>query len=355
PADEMRYRCERCGDALEAAYDYGEIRDRVSWSRLRQRPFRHARYREFLPDTGSGRVEMGVGGTPIVESRVLGDELGIDLRFKMESLNPTGSFKDRGTAVELGVALAHGAEEVAVASTGNMGASVAAYAARAGIDATIYIPASTTGPKRTQMERHGADIVAVDGDFDDAADRAWQAWTEDGVHLLGDYAYRVEGEKTAGFEVADQVDADVVAAPVGNGTFIHAVWKSFTELQEVGMLDDLPRMAGVQAAGCNTVVDALRKGTDDVAAVKADTVAGAIACGDPLDGAGAVHALRASDGLGEAVTDDEILAAKRVLAEREGIYAEPAGATAFAGIRERADDLQGETVVCFVTGHGLKT
>ncbi len=356
PAAEVRYRCDACGGPLDVVYDYDEISG-VSWERLRDRPFSHARYREFLPAVGPDHlVEMGSGGTPLVAATALDDVLGIDLHFKLEGANPTGSFKDRGTVVELGVALDHGADAVVVASTGNMGASIAAYTARAGIGATIYVPDTTGGPKRKQMAAHGADLVLVDGDYDDAAERAWQDWTEDGTYLMGDYPYRGEGEKTVGFEVADVMpDADVVAMPVGNGTLLHGVWKAYREMERVGLLDGLPRMLGVQAEGCNTVVDALAKGFDAPRAVDPDTVADSIACGDPLDGPQALDALRESGGDGVAVSDADIMDAKRLLAEEEGIYAEEGGAAALAGIIERQDELTGDTVVCGVTGHGLKT
>lgn len=357
PAEEVRYRCDACGSELDVAYDYGEVEGAVSWNRFRERPFDHFRYREFLPVVEEGHMmAMGGGGTPVVEARTLGDELGIDLHFKMESQNPTGSFKDRGTSVELGKAMDHDADEVVVASTGNMGASIAAYAARAGVDARIYIPAATGGPKRRQMEAHGADLVEVDGDYTAAAEQAWREWEDRGVYLMGDYPYRGEGQKTVGYEIMDRLgSADVVAVPVGNGTLLHAVWKAFRELERVGMTGRSPRMLGVQAAGCNTVVKALGKGGAVEAVDAADTVAGAIACRDPLDGEAALDALQESDGLGSAVADEEILEAKRLLAEREGIYAEEAGAAALAGIIDRKDELQGERVVCVVTGHGLKT
>ncbi len=361
PADEIRYACP-CGGSLDVIYDYDEIAADMSWDLLHSRGVSHFRYNEFLPVVEEEhQIVMGGGGTPLIKSTAIGPEHGIDLWFKLESMNPTGSFKDRGTAVELGRAMDHGADEIVVASTGNMGASIAAYTARAGITANIYVPESVTGPKLQQMQMHGATIQTVDGDYDDAATQAWQDWEDDGTYLMGDYPYRGEGEKTVGHEIGDQITqreiaVDTVAVPVGNGTLIHAVWKGLQELQTVGLVDDVPRLTGVQAAGCNTVVQALQKGFDTVeAAQDVDTVAGAIACGDPLDGDQALQAIQESGGDGVAVSDDAILDAQQRLAAREGIYAEEAGAAALAGIVEHADRFQGETVVCCVTGHGLKT
>lgn len=356
PPDEVRYRCGECGSSLDVSYDYAEI-DGLTWDDLRARSFDHFRYREFLPVVDDEHlVRMGGGGTPVIGSGSLGGELGIALQFKLESLNPTGSFKDRGTSVELGKALDHGREEVVVASTGNMGASIAAYCARAGVRAEIYVPEDVGGPKRKQMEAHGAELVEVDGDYSLAAQKAWTDWEEDGIYLMGDYPYRGEGEKTVGFEIADRLDADTVVLPVGNGTLIHAVWKAFVELEEVGLVEETPRMVGVQAAGCNTVVNALEKGFETVEPVEeVDTVAGAIACADPLDGDQALQAITESDGFGIEVSDDEIRGAKSLLAEREGIYAEEAGAAGLAGIIKESRRFEGENVVCPVTGHGLKT
>lgn len=351
------YRCGECGASLDVSYDYAAISD-LEWEDLQGREFSHGRYREFLPVVEQDSlVQMGEGGTPVVSAQTLGEEIGAELVFKLESMNPTGSFKDRGTTVELGKALDHQADDVVVASTGNMGASIAAYTARAGIDARIYIPDGTGGPKARQMEAHGAEIVRVDGGYDLAAEKAWHDWEDDGIYLLGDYPYRGEGEKTLGFEIAEQTDPDVIVLPVGNGTLIHAVWKAFVELKETGLIDETPKMVGVQAEGCNTVVNALQKGFETVRDVdRADTVAGAIACADPLDGDQALEAIQESGGFGIAVSDTAILEAKQRLAGTEGIYAEEAAAAAIAGlIRESERFGPDQNVVVPICGHGLKT
>ncbi len=353
---QIQYRCDECGESLDVKYDYEKIEENIEGVTFTDRPFTQFRYREFLPVVSRKHmISMEAGGTPIIRAGRI--ETDFDLRFKMESHNPTGSFKDRGTSVELGKALDYGKRSIVVASTGNMGSSIAAYSARAGVDARIYVPAGTTGPKRKQMESHGAELVEVDGGYSAAARKAWADWEERDRYLMGDYPYRGEGEKTVGFEIADQTDPDYVVLPIGNGTLMHAVWKAFVELRNVGLVSDVPVMVGVQAEGCNTVVRAYQEGEDRVEPVdRAETVAGAIACEDPLDGEPALHALQESDGAAVTVSDDEILRAKELLAEKEGLYAEEAGAVALAGVLKRRKMFgETDTVICGVTGHGLKT
>ncbi len=356
--ENVKYFCDDCGSSLDVIYNYEEIRERVSWELLRSREFSHLRYREFLPLVDPEFiVRMGEGGTPLIRSTSVGDSLGIDLRFKLENLNPTGSFKDRGTSVELGKALEHGADNIVTATTGNMGSSIAAYCARAGVYARIYIPDEVDKPKLKHTKEHGAEVISVDGDYTEASKRAWEDREMKGMYLMGDYPYRGEGEKTMGHEIGDQFDADVVFAPVGNGTLVHGLWKGLRELEIAGLCDSLPRLVGVQAEGCDTVATALRKGLDEPIAVpEPDTVADAISCGDPLDGDQAIIAIRESNGSCVLVDDEEILEAKKILARDEGIYAEEAGAVALAGLMKRHEDFsEGEKVVCLITGHGLKT
>lgn len=356
PSEEIRYRCKSCGESLDVRYDYERIGRELSWETFRDRPFDHYRYREFLPIVSSeNRINLHEGGTPLLPARRVGEN--IDLYFKMENVNPTGSFKDRGTCAELGRALDHGADQIVVASTGNMGSSIAAYTARAGVQAKIFVPEDVvTGPKFKHMSSHGAHLEYVEGGYQEAANRAWKEWEEKDVYLMGDYPYRGEGEKTMGFEIADRLFPEYVVLPIGNGTLIAAVWKSFKELETVGLIDQTPEMIGVQAEGCNPVVKAFQEDRDHVEAVEqADTIAGAIACEDPLDGEPALSALYESNGGAISVSEEEIREGKRLLAEKEGIYAEEAGAVALAGLIKEKHTFQDQTVVCAVTGHGLKT
>ncbi|MDY6789625.1 MAG: threonine synthase [Candidatus Nanohaloarchaea archaeon] len=356
--DQIVYRC-GCGGSLDVEYDYSQIGEKLDWQKLKSRNFDHHRYKEFYPVLkNDSYVSVGEGGTPLIKASSLGDKLGLEeLYFKIEGMNPTGSFKDRGTCVEIGKALDFGKDQVVVASTGNMGASIAAYCARAGIEANIFIPRNVPEIKLKQMKSHGANIKRVDGDYSEAADKAFQAYEEKGWYLMGDYAYRGEGEKSVGFEIIDQIHADKIVLPVGNGTLLSGAWKGIKEVRRIGLADERPEMIGIQASGCSTVSKAFKEGLEKVPTVdKPDTVAGAIACGEPLDGRSALEAIRESGGFADDFPDSKLMEAKKMLAEKEGIYAEESCGTALAGIKENLDRLDpGETVVCVVTGHGLKT
>ena len=354
PKDVIRYRCD-CGDSLEIVYDYGTLH--VSWDKLRARTFCHWRYREFYPDLKKdGIITMGEGGTPMVRSRKI---FGGDVMYKMESINPTCSFKDRGSTLEISQAYAYGARDIVCASTGNMGASVAAYCARGGIRCTIYVPDDTPRIKMLQMEGHGATIKQVAGDYTLAAIVAKRQFEENGIYLAGDYPYRGEGEKSVGFEIMDQIhgDIDVIACPIGNGTLLHGLWKGLKEMKMAGLIHRLPRILGVQAEGCNTVVKAFETGLENIVPVIPTTLMDAVACGDPLDGSWALRALKESSGWGITVSDNDASCARDMLAKKEGIFAELSGAASTAGLLKAFDQgliEKDARVVALVTGHGLK-
>ena len=378
PKGEIRYRCE-CGDSLEIVYDYRQVAGRLTWEQLRRRPYDHWRYRELYPPLQDASiVSMGEGGTPLIRSRNLekASFRGLEILFKVEGMNPTGSFKDRGSAVEISEAADflssdkksndylcdHGEEcdnEIVCASTGNMGASVAAYCARAGIACTIYVPQDTARIKLLQMMAHGAKIVRVKGDYTVAMRAAKQEYEENGRYLAGDYPYRSEGEKSVGLEIVDVLGGapDYIACPVGNGTLLHGIWKGLQELKAVGLLEKLPKIIGAQAEGCNTVVKALDNGTDEIVPVIPRTLMDAVACGDPLDGLWALRAIRDSGGLGVAVSDEEAARARDLLAKKEGVFAELSGALSLAGLQKAyASGMieSGARIAVVVTGHGLK-
>ncbi len=354
---EVRYRC-RCGQSLEVIYNSDEIKDSISWEKLRKRPFRHWRYREFFPLVRKkNNVSLMEGGTPLLRSRNISQQLGLkNLFFKCESENPTGSFKDRGTTVEISKALEFGSKEVVCASTGNMGASVSAYAAAANIKAHIILPSNTPDIKIAQIKSHGAKIHRVKGDYNKAEKTAFNLFKERGWFLMGDYPYRGEGEKSVGFEIADEMTADYIIAPIGNGTLIHGIWKGLKEFKKVKLIKKMPRLVGIQSSGCNTVVKAFKKETDLIEPVNPKTIAGAIGCGNPLDGLEALQVLRESDGFAETVTDREIIKAKEILAKKEGIFAEPAGAVSLAGLIKLKKEFKKDArIVLIVSGNGLKT
>jgi threonine synthase len=265
--------------------------------------------------------------------------------LKFEGMNPTGSFKDRGMTLAVSKALEDGATAVVCASTGNTSASAAAYAARAGMDCIVVLPAGKIAAgKLAQAVAHGASIVPIDGNFDDALDIVRELSEAYGVALVNSVnPYRIEAQKTAAFEVVDDLGhaPAVHALPVGNAGNITAYWKGYTEIGEA------PRMWGFQAEGSAPIV--YGEVFDEP-----ETIATAIRIGNPASWDGAVAARDESGGRIEAVTDDEILAAYRFLSMRVGVFCEPASAAGVAGIMKFADDLPEGDIVCTVTGHGLK-
>lgn len=314
------------------------------------------RYASYLPVTGrTPRLTLGEGGTPLVRAPALERETGVaEVWLKVEGQNPTGSFKDRGMVVAVAKALEEGARMVLCASTGNTGASAAAYAARAGMSCTVILPAGQVAAgKLAQAIAHGAHVVAVRGPFD-AALAVVRSLAEQGEAALVNSVnpFRLEGQKTAAFEICETLgDApDALFIPVGNAGNITAYWKGFVEAAQTGLARQRPRMYGYQAAGAAPLVSG-------VPVADPQTVATAIRIGNPASWKGAVAARDESGGAIDAVTDAEILDAYGFLARCEGVFAEPASAAAIAGLRKRsrADGLGGaKRVVCVLTGNGLK-
>jgi threonine synthase len=348
------FRCE-CGDTLEVVFDYRKIR-KVFRERMEKRAFNHARYAELYPV--KSLVSIQEGGTPLVRSGNLEKSLGtgFELYFKYEAQNPTGSFKDRGSSVEVAKAKELGAGKVICASTGNMGASVAAYSGIAGLECSVLTPTDTRAAKLEQMLAYGASVYRVRGDYARAAGLAEEASLNYGVHLLGDYLYRREGTKSVGFEICEQLkEADYIVSPIGNGTLISATWKAMKEFKTLGIIKSRPKMVGIQATGCDTVARAYRTGSGIRPVKNPRTVAVAIECGDPIDGNRALRSIKESRGFADSVSDREILKARDILAKREGLFAEPAGAVSLAGVLKARNRIKrGSRVVCLVTGHGLK-
>ena len=354
------FRCSRCGGSLEVVFDYRKLRG-LSWKKFRSRPFNHTRYRELYPVKAP--VSIQEGGTPLIRSANIEKKsrLPFKLWFKFEAQNPTGSFKDRGSSIEIARALDAGARRVMCASTGNMGASVAAYSGIANLSCVIFTPADTAKVKMEQILAYGARIYHISGDYSTAARMVEVACKKFGFYLLGDYLWRREGTKSVAFETADQMlqsegtGPDYLVCPIGNGTLISACWKALRELHHFGLIRKLPKMIGVQAGKCQPVCRAFNSG-EEINPVCGKTIAVAIECGDPLDGKRALTAMEESGGFCETVTDNQILRARELLAEEEGLFAEPAGAVALAGLlKARKKFRKGSRVACLVTGHGLKT
>lgn len=345
-------RCE-CGSAVDAEYDYKSIQKIILRDEFMRTPPTHWKYWAFMPVKDlSKKIAMGEGGTPLLENKRLGKGR---LLIKYEAANPTGSFKDRGSSLEITKALEFRKRKVALASTGNMGASVAAYAAFAGLECTVFIPDIVGREKITQIKAYGAETVTVKGDYSIAMRQAEEYVLSHGDSFLtGDYPWRSEGTKTVGFEIADQLYWHVpeyVVVPIGNGTLIWSIYEAFRELALVGITDIIPKMIGVQVENCAPVVYALENNLNEITPIQdPNTIATAIACGDPIDGLAALKAIRDSGGFALRVSDGEALSARNMLA-KNGIFVEPSGAVAYAGFLKK--ELAG-TVVCIATGHGLK-
>ncbi len=315
-----------------------------------------AKYREFLPVTErTPPLTLNEGDTPLVRSRRLAELLGVrELYFKYEGANPTGSFKDRGMVVAVAKAIEAGRRAVICASTGNTSAAAAAYAARAGLEAIVVVPAGkiATG-KLAQALVHGARIVAVEGSFDDALCIVRTLTERHPIALVNSInPHRIEGQATAAYEIVDALgDApDVLCLPVGNAGNITAYWEGFKRYHRAGLARRLPRLFGFQAAGAAPIV--LGKPVPNP-----QTVATAIRIGNPASWQRAVRARDESDGRIEAVTDEEIVEAYRLLATHEGLFCELASAASLAGLRKALEHgwLSGsERIVCVLTGHGLK-
>jgi threonine synthase len=371
PAEALHV-CEWCFGPLEVVYDYEAIAGTISRARIEAGPPTIWRYADLLPASPGGAVDLGVGFTPLVRADRLAAELGLgELWVKNDTLNPTGSFKDRVVSVALTKARELGFKVASCASTGNLANSVAAHAARAGMQSIVFIPSDLEPAKVVTTSVYGGKLVAVDGTYDDvnrlcaelASERA--DWAFVNVNIRTYYA---EGSKTLAYEVAEQLGwqtPDHVVVPIGSGSQLCKIAKGFAELRDLGLVDPrggatapAVRVSGAQADGCSPVATAFAAGADFVRPVKPDTIAKSLAIGNPADGVYALDAVRDSGGSITSVTDEEIVDAIRLLARTEGIFAETAGGVTVAGLAKlaasgvvRAD----ERVVVYVTGIGLKT
>ncbi|MGG3283939.1 threonine synthase [Paenibacillus solani] len=312
-------------------------------------------YREYLPvNENTPLLTLKEGNTPLIKAVNLSEELGIDLHFKFEGLNPTGSFKDRGMVMAVAKAMEEGSRTIMCASTGNTSAAAAAYAARGGLNCIVIIPNNNIAlGKLAQAMIYGAKVIAIEGNFDRALEIVREITAKHPISLVNSVnPYRIEGQKTAAFEVVDQLGKapDVLAIPVGNAGNISAYWKGFKEYHAAGKSSSLPKMLGFEAEGAMAIV----KGEP---IPNPETVATAIRIGNPASWKTAVAAAEESGGQINYVTDEEILAAYRKIASREGIFAEPGSAASIAGVYKMKREgyfKGGESVVCVLTGHGLK-
>ncbi len=366
PAEALHV-CDFCFGPLEVTYDYERVAATVTRERIEAGPRTIWRYADLLPVRDPAPVDLGAGFTPLVRADRLAAELGLgELWIKDDTANPTGSFKDRVVSVALTKARQLGFKVAACASTGNLANSVAAHAARAGMDSVVLIPHDLERAKVTMTSVYGGRVFAVEGSYDDVNRLCAELTSEQPEWAFVNVnvrTYYAEGSKTLAFEVAEQLGwqaPDHVVVPIGSGSQLTKVAKGFAELYKVGLLDEEPsvRVSGAQAAGCSPVATAFAEGTDAIRPVKPDTIAKSLAIGNPADGWYALDAIRTSGGACASVTDDEIRDAIKLLARTEGIFAETAGGVTIATLAQLAGQgviRSDERVVAMVTGHGLKT
>jgi threonine synthase len=358
------YVCDKCLGPLEPVYDYRAIR--LTREEIGRRPKNLWRYRELLPIVGEPRTGFNSGFTPLVRCTRLADKLGVDeLYVKDDSVNhPTLSYKDRVVSVAATRAAELGFSVLACASTGNLANSVAAHAARLGIECCVFIPDNLEAGKRLGSAIFNPTILAINGNYDDVnrlctqvADRF--GWGFVNINLR---AYYAEGAKTMGFEIVEQLGwryPQHLISPVAGGTLLPRIVRGLRELRDVGLVDgELPRIHAAQAAGCAPVVNALDAGLEYPEPVRPKTIAKSIAIGNPADGYQVIQCVKATGGAGAAVSDAEIVSAIQLLAETEGIFTEPAGGTTLAAtiaLIKRGIIPRDESIVVCVTGNGYKT
>ena len=365
PAEAL-YVCDQCLGPLEACYDYEAVRQSMTRETVAARPSNLWRYRELLPIAGSPLTGLDSGCTPLVRARRLGDMLGVEeLYIKDDSVNhPTLSYKDRVVPVAATRAVELGFDTFGCASTGNLGNSVAAHAARLGLTCYVFIPQSLEPGKILGSAVSGPHVVGIDGNYDDVNRLCTQVgdrygWAFANINLRSYYA---EGAKTCGFEIVEQLGwrfPQHVVSPVAGGTLLPRIGRAFRELREVGLAEgELPRIHAAQAAGCAPVINALESGDRHPEPVRPDTIAKSIAIGNPADGYQVLETVRGSGGSGARATDTEILDAIRLLACTEGIFTEPAGGTTLAAtikLLKSGAIAPDESIVVCITGNGYKT
>jgi threonine synthase len=363
------YHCNDCGGILEVKHNYDDIKKVATVELLKPPSFNIWKYQHLLPVIeNKNMVTLFEGGTPLIRGEVLSTKSGLKkLYFKDESRNPSGAFKDRPMAVGISKAKEFGREVVVTASSGNAAASLATYAAKAGIKSYIFVPENTPPGKVSQAVVNGGNIIKIKGNYSNAYSVAKGAaekfhWMNITTTFLNPYA--VEGDKTIAYELYHQLDKEVpdwILVPTGAGPLVFGIYKGFVELKLMGVSEKMPKMAAVQAEGCAPIVRSFQSGSSKVSAWEApETVASAIA--DPLrgyeqDGELVLKIIHDSQGTAVSVREDEIVEAVFDLARYEGIYSEPAAAAAYAGLIKMTAGKtieESESAVCVITGHGLK-
>jgi threonine synthase len=360
------YVCEECFGPLDVIYN---LPSNIKKSTFESRDEKtYWRYFELLPITHKGNiVDLNAGFTPLQYADILGKEIGglKNLFIKNDSVNPTFSFKDRPAGVAVSKAREIGLKAVGCASTGNLASATAAHAAKAKLPCYIFAPSDIEHVKIAQALSYGAEFVAVEGTYDDANRVASIIGDSKGIGVvnINMRPYYVEGSKTLAYEVAEQMNwqvPDNLIIPVGSGAMLNAICKGFEELHRLGFIDSVRnlRVIAAQPHGCSPVVDAFKRKSDSVVPVeRPETIAKSLAIGDPGDGLYVLKKLKQYNGIAEDATDEEIIDGILTLAKTEGIFTEPAGGVSVAVLRKLIEDGKidsDETIVCYVTGNGLK-
>jgi len=365
PPTEMINFCRKCGSVVEFQLNYDAIASKINKGKLQLREFNMWRYREFIPIMDFSKiVSIGEGGTPLIRSEHLGRILGLrNLYLKLDYLNPTGSFKDRGASAAASRALELKISTIVGFSTGNAGVAQAAYAAAANLNSVVFVPKTASVEKIASMMIYGTKVVVVDGTFDDAGRIAREVAYKMGWMFNGGVInpIRQEGKKTIAYEICEQLNwmaPDWYIQAVGVGTCAIGAHKGFTELMNLNWISGKVKIGCVQAEGCAPMARAFKAGSETIEPItEPKTVASAIAVGNPAGWPLLRKAVLESGGVIEAVSDDEILNAYRMLAKYEGIFAEPAGAAPIALVKKLVDEGaidSSEVVVCVISGIGLK-
>jgi threonine synthase len=365
---EIEYTCPKCGPVkgtLDVNYNFRQVRKYLTIEGLaKDTNASHWRYLPLLPVLDASLIQpLKVGWTPLYKHSRLNKTLSLpELYLKDDSGNSTASYKDRASSVAIVKALEKKAKGIAAASSGNAGASIAAFAASAGLPCYIFVPKAIPKPKLAQLKAYGAQVMLVDGPYDEAFDLCARESEKNGWFNRNTAInpYLAEGKKTGALEICEQMNwqaPDLVFVPVGDGCIISGIWKGFKDLKALGFIDHFPQLIGVQAEGSALLVRAFKEGKTEIIQKKVHTIADSISVGFPRDQVKALRAVHQSGGTFISVPDDDIVASIRFLAEKGGIFVEPAAAAAFAGMRkmlknERINDTN--RIVVLLTGNGLK-
>ncbi len=362
---ELHTICKECWSPLKVKYDFEVVKEQISKEKLQKRTFKHWRYKELLPIINSTHIiSLNEGGTPLIKCENLGDEIGLkELYIKDDTINPTLSFKDRPASVGISKCVELGIEAVGCASTGNLAASTAAHAAKAGLPCYIFVPSTIEDSKITQTAIYSPNIIGIEGTYDDANRLGILAaetfkW---GLLNINIRPYYIEGSKTIAYEVCEQLEwnpPDNIIVPMGSGALLCSVYRALKELDVIGITNqNNTRISGAQPSGCAPIVTSYNTNTDIFPIETPDTIAKSLAIGNPASGYEAIDIIKSTNGSASAPTDSNIIDAIKLLAKKEGIYAEPAGGVTLAGLINLINSgkiSKNESVVLLITGNGFK-